>query len=296
MDTPSARVFTPLRPQRRNALAMLGVAAIFLVPPLLWVISWLTAPHPIRYELDNQLLRVHTGARYKDNVKSLQLGRLEQVEAVRLRNREMRFGTEKTNYCVGFFYYPALGDVWQATDCSDDGVLVRVGGETIPVVVTPSDREGFMAAVVAPQPVVFVTATKPIGLALPTFLLLCLFCWPVAGALAVNLFVLPARLRYSVSADRLEVRTLFGTHVFPLSGAKVKLHTPLVGERLSGRGLGGTWVGSWAMDTAPTNVFATSLDRGVLIDGEQRVFLTPADGPAFMDAALAAGARAPQPR
>jgi len=296
MKNTPARVFRPVPPRRNNALAALGVAAVFAIPFLLWIISWFTAPHPIRYELDNQMLRVHTGARYKDSVKTLQLGRLEQVEAVRLRNREMRFGTEKTNYCVGFFYYPTLGDVWQATDCSDDGVLIRVGGETIPVVVTPTDRESFMATMVSPRPATFPTATKPVSLALPTFLLLCLFCWPVAVALGVSLFVAPARLRYAVSDGTLTVRTLFGSHSYPLSGARVRPHSPLVGERQSGLGIGGTYAGSWVLDTAPTNVFATSLDGGILIEHDQRLFVTPADGAAFVDAVKAEGAQSPPQR
>jgi hypothetical protein len=46
-------------------------------------------------------------------------------------------------------------------------------------------------------------------------------------------------------------------------------------------------------DRAPTSVYATVRESGVLFEGDERVFVSPADPAGVIAAAVAAGAREP---
>lgn len=52
-------------------------------------------------------------------------------------------------FCQGMFRYSELGDVWQATNCDSDVVVLDLV-EGQPVVISPSDGEGFVDAVLTP--------------------------------------------------------------------------------------------------------------------------------------------------
>ena len=88
------------------------------------------------------------------------LARVNQVHQEWLRDGSLHFGTEKPGYCVGFYSYPTLGEVWQVTDCSDNAVAIVATGETHPVVLTPSDRDGFLKALETGDPATFAPAGK----------------------------------------------------------------------------------------------------------------------------------------
>jgi hypothetical protein len=209
-----------------------------------------------------------------------------------LRGGSLDFGTEKHGYCVGFYEYPNYHKVWQATDCSADGVIIRAGGEVMPIVIAPGNRDAFLAAVQDRLAMTFPTAVRPSGLHWPALVALAMVAWGAAAVLGALLFGGPARMRYLVRDGQLEVTTLVGKRSFPLAGVSVRAHTPLFGGRLSGVNLPGYCAGVMEFDRAPTSVFATVRETGVLLEGDERVFVSPADPAGLIAAAIAAGGRA----
>jgi hypothetical protein len=218
------------------------------------------------------------------------LGRVTEASSVLLRGGTLRFGTEKPGLCLGFFNYPSLGgEVWVASHCGESGVLLRSSSMVAPLVLTPVDREGFIAAVRNGRPGVFQVerSTKspalPVLLRLGTFLLL-------AGIALAAFVVAPRRLRYRVSSGALEIQTFRSRRSIPVAGCKVRAHKPLTGERLSGITLPGYVVGSFSFDHQPTGVYASHKDDGVLIETDERIFINPADREGMLAALVEAGA------
>jgi hypothetical protein len=293
MANPAFREFRAAgvgRPRRGFAALVGSLAAL----PVLGLFgSWLTAPHQIVYEVTGEKIVIHAGTSMTEQNKEIPLSRIEDASLASLRDGSLDFGTEKQGYCVGFYEYPNYHKVWQATDCSEDGVIIRAGGEVMPVVIAPGDRDAFLAAVQGAMAMTFPTAGTPTGLHWPALIALAVVAWGAAAVLGTLLFLAPARLRYQVRDGQLVAATLFGTRAFPVAGASVRSHAPLVGERLSGVNLPGYCAGVMVFDRAPTSVFATARESGVLLEGDERVFVTPADAPGLIAAAIAAGARGP---
>ncbi len=285
-DFRAARVATP----RRALAALVGILAA--LPPLAVLVSWLTAPHQIAYEVTADKIVIHAGTSMTEQNKEIPLSRVEEASPAWLRGGSLDFGTEKHGYCVGFYEYPNYHKVWQATDCSDEGVIIRAGGEVMPIIITPGDRDAFLAAVSGRLSMTFPTAVKPSGLHWPALLALAVVAWGAAAVLGALLFLGPARMRYVLRDGQLVVTTLVGTRAFPLGGVTVRPHAPLIGEKLSGLNLPGYCAGVMEFDRAPTSVYATVRETGVLLEGDERVFVSPADPAGFIAAAIAGGGRA----
>lgn len=292
MSNSSVREFraAPVAP-RRGFAALVGALAV--LPLIAVLVSWLTAPQQITYEVTGEKIVIRAGTSMTEKNKEIPLSRIEEAAPAWLRDGSLDFGTEKQGYCVGFYEYPNYHKVWQATDCSEEGVIIRAGGEVMPVIITPGDRDGFLAAVRGAMPMAFPTVVKPSGLHWPALGALAVVAWGAAGVLGALLFLGPARMHYLVRDGRLEVTTLTGTRSFPLAGVSARAHTPLLGEKLSGVNLPGYCAGVMVFDRAPTSVFATVRESGVLLEGDERVFVSPADPAGLIAAAIAAGGRAP---
>jgi hypothetical protein len=289
MTEKTARVFLPVSvtgPARLWFSIML--AAIGL--PLLWLMFTLLRSPVISYRIGGGQLAISSSLGSSQLEKTLVLARVNQVRPEWLRGGSLRFGTEKPGYCVGFFSYPTLGEVWQVSDCSDSAVLIGASGETHPVVVTPSDREGFMKALDAGTPSTFTPAGKRTGSWWFTLISLGVVLALVVLALVTVFFVAPARLRYTVRDRTLEVGTLFSRRQIPLAGARAYKHRPLLGARLSGLALPGYNVGSWILDTMPTTSLASARNDGVLLEGDGRFFVNPSDPDGFLAALAEEGA------
>jgi hypothetical protein len=292
MTNPSVREFRAARvAPRRGFVALVGALAVL---PLIAVLaSWLTAPHQITYEITHGKIVIHAGTSMTEKNKEITLARIEEASPAWLRGGSLDFGTEKHGYCVGFYEYPNYHKVWQATDCSEEGVVIRAGGEVMPIIIAPDNRDAFLAAIRDNLAMTFPTAVKPSGLHWPALVALAVVAWGAAAVFGTLLFLAPGRMRYLVRDGRLEVATLFGTPAFPLAGASVKVHSPLIGERLSGVNLPGYCAGVMVFDRAPTSVYATVRESGVLLEGDERVFVSPADPAGLIAAAIAAGGREP---
>ena len=289
MSATSGHSFAPAVAKRPTAWLVALVAGLFGVPLLFVVVAWLIAPHQLRYDVDSAYITIFTTGGFTGDVKKIAMGRVDEISPVWLRDGEMQYGSTKHGYCVGFFRYHSLGEVWQATDCSENGVVIRAGGELHPVVITPADRDGFLLAAKEGQAGSFLAPTKPSGIPWPTLAALCGAFWPPAAVLWTLLFLAPRRLSYRVVDKTLEVSTLFSRQSFALAGMRARVHHPLQGGRLSGVGVPGYRCGIFDLDSAATSVFGTTLDRGVLLDADIRVLVTPRDERGFFAALADAG-------
>jgi Bacterial PH domain len=289
MTEKTARVFLPVPvtgPTRLWFAIMLAALGL----PLLWLLFTLLRSPLISYRIGGGQLAISSSLGSSHLERTLGLARINQVHPEWLRGGSLRFGTEKPGYCVGFFSYPTLGEVWQVSDCSDNAVVIGTSGETHPVVVTPSDREGFMKALVAGTPSTFTPPGKRTSSWWFTLISLGVVLALVVLALVTVFFVAPARLRYTVRDGTLQVGTLFSQRQIPLAGARAYKHRPLLGARLSGLPLPGYNVGSWILDTMATTAYASARNDGVLLERDGRFFVNPSDPDGFLAALAEEGA------
>jgi hypothetical protein len=288
MTENTPRVFRPV-PVTGPARLWFAILLAAIGLPLLWLLFEMLRVPTIRYTVDSVNLTITSSLGSEHQEKTITLARIADVRPEWLRDGALRFGTEKPGYCVGFFAYPRLGEVFQISDCSSLGVVVASSGEATPVAITPADRDGFLKALRGAQPATFAppghrTASWWITLATVLGVMVV-----VALALVTVFFVAPSRLSYAVAGSSLKVRTLAGARTIPLAGARAMLHRPLLGQRLSGVPLPGYQIGSWMLDSMATTVLGSARDGdGVIVEADGRFFLNPHDREGFL-AALAAG-------
>jgi Bacterial PH domain len=282
-------VFRPV-PATSHARLWFFILLAVLGLPLLWLLFTLLRAPEIAYRIDNGVLTISSTLGSSHQEKTIALARVGQVRSEWLHGGALRFGTEKPGYCVGFFAYPGIGEVWQVTDCSEDGVLISAASEATPVVVTPGDRDAFVKALWSDTRAAFHPPGKRTGSWWFTLFSVVAVLLGVVLGLATVFIVAPARLRYAVAGGAVEVRTLLSSRRIPLAGVRARVHRPLLGARLSGVAIPGYVVGSWLLDTMATTVLASVREAGVLLEGEGRFFLSPQDGEAFLAAIEAQGA------
>jgi hypothetical protein len=290
MSDQSAREFVPVTSHRKAARLWFAGGVALLVLLLGWLGGGYLWPGTLRYEVTTEFLVVTTGRSLVYDVTKLSLSRLSDPSSVVLRKGKLHFGKQKPGFCVGYFEFPTLGEVYLATDCGEKGVLIRGSGQTAPLVVSPADQDGFMFALRNNQPGVFEAPPRQFASYAGWLVLYGSMLVLGIGVLAWMFVLAPARLRYRVRPGELEISTAGKPTRLPLAGARVRRHRPLLGERLSGIALPGYFVGSYQLDSAATSVFASTKDEGVLYEGEGRVFLTPADIDGLLAALEAAGA------
>jgi len=289
MSQSPTRVFRPV-PIMGQARLWFFILLAALGLPLLWLLFAMLRAPSISYRIGDGALTISSSLGSSHQEKTLLLARVRQARPEWLREGSLRFGTVKPGYCVGFFSYPTVGEVWQVSDCSDTAVLISATGETHPLVLTPSDRDGFLKALDTGNAATFAPAGKrPQSWWLTLTSILAILALVVA-ALATAFFVAPARLRYEVRDGALEVSTLFSRRRIPLDRARAQKHRPLLGARLSGLALPGYHVGSWMLDTMATTVLASDRGDGVLVESEGRTFVNPSDPDGFLAALGECGA------
>jgi hypothetical protein len=295
MEERTGRLFrtVPVR-----APARLWFTVIMVVVALALVLASLTLLRlpRISYAIEAGNLHIHArlGSTHEDKV--IPIARISGAEPEWLHDGSLRFGTEKPGACVGFYDYERTGEVWQVTDCSAEVVLLRASSETTPLVIAPPDRELFIKALWANSPGVWeVAARRPASWWL-TLVALALMLIVVTAALVVAFFVAPARICYLVRAGALDVLWFGGARQVQLEKCRAFKHRPLLGERLAGVPLPGYVVGSWLLDSMATSVVASSLEDGVIVECEGRMFVTPADRDGFLAALAQAGATVVTPQ
>ncbi len=277
-------VFRPPRLKRGLQLAIgLPLSAVVLLPTLFAV--WLVwTPQMVELRVENDLLHITTAPAPISRHHTFDLSHVTNVEETHLGRGRRTAGTALPGYCVGNFSYGELGDVWQATDCSRD-VLVLRRSEGKPVVLTPPDPDRFRAALAAGTGYVGTQPPPQPGrgwILIKSMVLLS----PLLGLLVPVIFlVAPSRLRYRVVSGGLEIKTMLGTRRFVTAGCTARAHRPRVGLRLWGTGAPGYYTGTYRVDGANTKLYTTSVEEGVLIEGPGvRVFINPEDETGFLDA------------
>jgi Bacterial PH domain len=278
----------------RGRVWFAALSAAAAIPTVLIAMSLLTAGQ-LRYEVTSKALTIHTSRGLTGDTKIIPLERIRSMSDAWLANGVMRFGQQKPGYCVGFYRYGTLDEVWQATNCSESGVVIKADGEVMPVVVTPADPYGFQKAVDAGTAGVFLPPGSKASSWWGTLMEIVVLYVLVELLFAAAFLIAPSRLRYRVGDGAMEVRTFFKRRRVPVKGVWVYTHRPLDGAKLSGIALPGYNVGSWELDTQPTNVFAAHREKGVVVEGDERVFVTPRDAAAMLDALGAAGATIGKP-
>lgn len=287
-----AREFRPTAAPRtaRRAVgaAMLALVTVLgvVVPAIVWL------PRAIRYEISADALAVRLRAGWWRTGREVPRAAITAARPVELGRSRRTIGSAIPGYCVGAFTFDDLGAVWLATSCGRSAVVVEAAGQTRPTVISPADRDGFLAALAEGRAATFAappgtamagwTAVKVLSFA-PLLLI---------PLLVATFFVAPGRLRYAVEHGELVVRTLTATRRFPLAGAAARRCTPGRMLKVAGSGLPGYYTGYFRLDGASARVYATSLASGVLVEGARRVFVTPADVDGFLAELRRHGARA----
>jgi hypothetical protein len=279
----------PVRPSLFRTVFGVGMGLMLLVFAALMV-ALASGSNRITYAIAGGTLTVDSGSRF-DGVRTIPLARVHERSVVSLQGARRSRGTSMAGYCTGRWSYPALGTVWQATNCSSPGVLLVTSDGDLPVVVTPPDPAAFIAALEAGQ---------DLRIALPQTDATILRVLPVVGAvfalvmggIVVGLMLLgPGRMAYRVGEGRLEVSTLLGRRSWPLQELRARPHSPRVTLRVAGTAAPGYYTGLFRVDGTSTRIYATDLKSGVLLEGPARVYLSPEDVPGFLDALRVAGAQ-----
>lgn len=278
----AAREFAPVRQPATarivlgtvlTALALAGAVVPLVAVGLPRAISYRTSADAVMVTLDRTLWTTE---------KVFFRDRIATAEAVELPRGRRTVGTSLPGYCVGTFTYPGIGAVWQATDCSRAAVLLTLEVPPHKVVLSPADREGFLAALKAGAAETFCPTEGRGSGTWSWWTLIVLLPLLVVLVLPVIFFLAPGKLRYAVGSGMLEVRTMFVRRRFPLAGATVQRYRPGSAFKLIGSGFPGYYTGTFHLDGTSTKVFATTVKDGVLVAGDRRVFVTPADAEAFL--------------
>lgn len=247
-------------------------------------------PSAIEYRVGGGSLTIAARHGAFPTARTIRLTDILAIEEATLREGRRTGGTSLPGFCAGHFTYPDIGSVWQATNCGREVLLLRVAGAEKPILVSPGDPHAFRATLAAGGPATFAPAA--VGTPRGWWAIRLLAAAPAAlvALLPWMLLVAPRRLGYGVGPGVIEVRTLWRRRRFDLSAARARSHAPSRSLKLIGSAMPGYYAGLFSLDGARTKVYATSLRKGILIEGTTRLFVSPADPVAFTKALTWAGA------
>ncbi|MFI5302357.1 MAG: PH domain-containing protein [Polyangiales bacterium] len=101
----------------------------------------------------------------------------------------------------------------------------------------------------------------------------------------------PSRMTYTVGVGKLRIETLFSKQEWPLASLHARRYSPSGIWRVGGTALPGYFTGRYRADGEGIRMFATDTSHGVLIIGKDRLFVTPSDEAAFLEALRTGGAQ-----
>jgi hypothetical protein len=243
-----------------------------------------------RYEVTASALRVDSGSRF-DGAREVPLASIREVSQATLRGGRRTRGSALPGYCAGVWTFPDVGEVWLAGDCNPRGLLVRADGEARPIAITPRDPDAFAVAIrehtprieALPAPdmsTMHLILTAPIVLVSLTVVFVFMLAW-----------IGPGRMSYVVDGDMLRIRTLFSKSEWPLASLSARVYRPSRMWRVAGTAMPGYYTGRYRSEGTGLRVYATDVERGVLLTGRDNIYVNPSDEPGFFDALREAGVR-----
>ncbi len=284
--------FTFRPPQHhRNLRLVLGILlSVLAIGGAAFGAAVIWLPRSLTYEVTEGRIVITSGLDIRPNRWEYPLGSITSATAVQLKPGKRVNGTSLPGYCSGHFQFPDIGDCTLATTCSPDAVVLHVNREEWPFIITPGQREAFLAALAGDgqysEKVLFDDDSGVwIGLKAITVL-------GVAATLIVPLlfFLSPSRLRYRVTPGHVEIDLTFSTKRFSVSNCIARLYNPETSSKVMGASLPGYHSGRFSLDGMATRVYATGLTEGILIESpDLRLFLSPEDPHVFLEALRALG-------
>lgn len=245
----------------------------------------LVAPTTLGYHVDAQRIVVDADLGMIDQGRTIDRASVQSAEPVRLHGGRRTNGTGMDGYCQGSWTFDDIGPTWIATDCRAEAVLLRTTDGA--VVISPPDRDGFLAAVNGGGTIDAVVPAQP----RPAWM------FAFAGLIALlPLLLLPLLgrifrpLRYRVESGELVVPRHFGELHVRLAGVRVRAGDLLGAVRLAGSGMPGFHLGAYRNREGGFHAAGTNRSVGLFVDGTRRVYVTPDDRLGFVEALQEQGA------
>lgn len=283
----SKEPFTFRPPARRKGLRLVigGLLSVLAIGAAGFGVGIVWLQRTMVYEIRDNVLTVTRGFAVAPKTETAALVTIERAELFRLEPGKRTFGTSLPGYCAGRFTFPELGEVHLASNCSPEAVVVTIGDHDRPLVLTPSDRQGFLSALAGAglyhedlqtgddAPTGWWIRLLTLTFFIPTLMVPLLF------------FVTPARLRYRVTPSTIEVETTLLTKRFTISNSIARIYRPEQSSKLLGSSMPGFYSGRFTIDGMTTRVYVTHLDECVLVEGpDLRLLVSPEDPHAFLEA------------
>lgn len=285
---PSSRTFRPPVGAVRTRRILGTVLGLVLLLPttITWMLAF--APATITIDVDDGHLHIRAGIGFLASERDVPLERIRDVRPVSLGRGGRKMGTAMAGHCSGTWSYRDLGEVWQATDCRRDALLVETDEQRL--VLSAEDTDGLRRSLTA-RKVWHSGESAGMPRWIRALLALGGFAALGSGVLLVALAIRgPESMIYTVNAEGLTVRTLLRQRTLPLLGATVKRTPKGPSLRVAGTALPGYFTGWFLMDGRRVRVWATMRENGVLVEGAERWYVTPKDVEGFLAAAREAGA------
>ncbi len=282
--------FRPPEYRKNLRLVLGGLLSVLAIGGAAFGAAVIWLPRSLNYEVTQGHVVITSGLDIRPSRWEYPLGSITSATAVRLKPGKRVNGTSLPGYCTGHYRFPDLGDCTLATTCSPDAVVLHISGGGRPIVITPGQRETFLAALTGDgqysERVLFdddsgvwlgLKAMTALGAAVTLFV-------------PLIFFVSPARLRYRVTPGHVEIDLTFSTKRFSVSNCLARLYDPETSSKVMGSSLPGYHSGRFSLDGMATRVYATRLTEGILIESpDLRLFLNPEDPHAFLEALRALG-------
>lgn len=276
--------FRPAPPGSTGRILLVVLVALCL-PLSLLPLFLLAGPRTMAYHLEGEELTVEARLGPLDLGRTIPRDRVTASTAVTITSAHRQAGTAVDGFCHGRWSAEPVGVVWMATSCTNDVVKLDVDGHDHPWLLSPLDREAFLAALPAGDGTFEVLPAPPGSPALAITGLLVGLLIAGTGALLV---ISPQRLRYELLPGALRVHTAWGTRVVSLVGAGIRPEPGVrIGIRLFGIGMPGHNVGRFRVGGRTAQLYLSDPAKAVWIEPTEGlpVLLSPEDLDGFLTAA-----------
>ncbi len=285
----ATRTFHPPRASVGFRRTLGVVLAVLCIAPVTVAVIPALSPTIIDIDLRADGLHLKGGPGLFASTRDIALDQIRSVRPHQAGGGGRKMGTCMEGHCSGWWVYRDLGEVWQATDCRADVLLVETDAGRL--LLSAEDMGGLRTALEKRTP--FHAREEVFA---PRWLRL-LISVVGLGALVAAIWVLAIsffgaeRLSYTVGPDGLTVRNMGRERHIDLRGATVKRVTGRVGLRVAGVGMPGYYTGLYWLEGGTVRLWATRAQDGILIESGGRFLVTPEHADDFLAAVQAVGAQ-----